>query len=156
MLQSDFAKSFKRHRRLKFKHPSAKVILVLWNVSKTTPNPTLFGGGFFWQGGGKEWGWVEENKKWYFTEDSFMKVFLPDFEILRLQLFLPSLMKLKGKALPAHDNAIKEQYKRSSVRTVLSHRTPGQKLKRTTVNCGFRMLDIGTLQKRNLMNVTGG
>lgn len=136
VLQSDFAKSFRRHRSLKFEHPSAKVILVLWNVNKTTPNLTLFGGGVFWQGGGKEWGWVQDNKKWYFTEDKFYESVSPRFWNLTIAITSTFPYEIEGKkALPAHDNAIKEQYERSSVRTVLSHRTPGQeKLKRTAVN----------------------
>lgn len=47
-------------------------------------------------------------------------------------------MKKKEKALPAHVNAIKEQYKSSSVKTVFWHQTTGLQdstvLKKRAVN----------------------
>ena len=54
-----------------------------------------------------------------------MKVLLLDFEISRLQLLPDHLIKGKEKALPVHTNAIKEQYKSSSIKTVLPHQTTG-------------------------------
>lgn len=69
---------------------------------------------------------------------SFVKVFLLDFEISQLQLLPTYLTKGKEKALPAGINAIKDQHKSSSVKTVPSHQITkledSTAVKKTAVN----------------------
>lgn len=80
MLQSDFVKSFKRHRRVKLKLSSAEVILILWNVNKTATNFPPFVGwlGFFGQRkeDGKSGDESKTRRNNILLKVSFVKVFL--------------------------------------------------------------------------------
>lgn len=66
-------------------------------------------------------------------------------------------MKGKEKPLPAHINAIKEQYKSSSVKTALSHQTTGLQdstivKKTSSQQQNFHTLNIKPLQNLNKPN----
>lgn len=117
-------KQLERHGSPKFKLSSAEIILSLRNINKTATKPSTVWWlvVIFWQGekGGKagvEWKTKRNN---ILLKMNFVKVFLLRFEISLLQLLPTYLMKGKKKALPAHINEIKEQYKSSSVKPVLS------------------------------------
>lgn len=113
--------------------------------------------GFFGREEGKsgvEW---KTTRNSILLKTSFVKVFLLDFEISRLQLLPTYLMKGKEKPLPAHINAIKEQYKSSSVKRVLSHQTTGLQdstivKKTSSQQQTFHTLHIKPLQNLNKPN----